>query len=142
MRHNDPNLAFTLRVKVYRDESPIIIRAYDGNGWDSAGRVKLITEVRHKGRVVFPKGALYCALHGSSDGVQARELVLSLVSMRPGDTDADYFDYSPAQLDFARTYGEALSMERDYRYCDDNGNCAEDWAHLARIKRARAKAGR
>jgi hypothetical protein len=39
--------------------------------------------------------------------------------MRPGDTDAEYFaDYTEDQLDWARSNGEGLSCEREYRYCD------------------------
>jgi hypothetical protein len=43
--------------------------------------------------------------------------------MRPGDTDRDYFaDYTPEQLAWAEQHGEALSIEREARYCDANGN--------------------
>src|SRR5262245_54308880 len=93
------------------------------SGWDEAGRVKLTVEVRHGNRVIFPAGQLYCALHGSSDGIEARELIMSLVAMRPGDTDRDYFDgYTPEQLAWAERHGERIDMERERRYCDRDGN--------------------
>lgn len=118
----DLNLAFTLAVRSRKGEPLIIIRAFDDLGWDGAGRVKLTCEVRQGGVTIFPRGQLTCALHGSSDGVKARELVMSLVAMRPGDTDRDYFDgYTPSQLEWARANGEGLSCERKYRYCDANG---------------------
>lgn len=127
----DLNLAFTLRIRLFRDDltngiqinRTIIIRVYDDLGWDTAGRVKLTCEVKMEGKVIFPKGQLHCALHGTSDGIKARELVMSLVAMKPGDTDRDYFDgYTPAQLEWAEKFGELLSMEREFRYCDKNGD--------------------
>lgn len=123
---SDP--AFTLRVRLYRPEHDprlITITAYDDlvPGWDPAGRVRLTCEVRHGSTVVFPKGQLTCALHAASDGIGAKELVMALVAMRPGDTDADYFaDYTPEQLAWVTEHGEALSCEREARYCDEDGN--------------------
>ncbi|HEY6117460.1 MAG TPA: hypothetical protein VI172_16020 [Candidatus Dormibacteraeota bacterium] len=127
--------AFTLRVRLYspqHDKRLVTIAAFDGpipnafgwsSGWDSAGRVKLTVEVRHGGKVIFPVGRLCCALHGSSDGIAAKELVMSLVAMRPGDTDADYFaGYTPEQLAWVTEHGEALGIEREARYCDEDGN--------------------
>lgn len=36
--------------------------------------------------------------------------MLTFLSLRPGDTDRDYFDrYTPEQLDWARAHGEELS---------------------------------
>lgn len=122
----DANVCFVLKLALFlRSHDPrlVIIRAFDDLGWDDAGRVKLTVEVRHGGKVIFPRGKLTCALHGSSDGLKARELVLSLVAMRPEDTDADYFaDYTPEQLEWAETYGELIGAERETRYCDANGN--------------------
>ena len=118
----DPNLAFTLRLQPFNrahDPHTIVIRAFDELGWDSAGRIKLTVEVRHGGKVIFPRGFLTCAVHGTSDGIAARELVCSLVGMRPGDTDEDYFaGYSADQLAWAKAYGEHVSMIREGRYCD------------------------
>jgi len=126
MKREDPNLAFTLRVRLFRREHDarlIVIKAFDDLGWDSAGRVKLSCEVSHGGKVIFRRGQLYCAVHGASDGIEARELIMSLVAMKPGDTDEDYFsDYSPEQLEWVSKYGESLGCERESRYCDENGN--------------------
>lgn len=127
---DDP--AFTLRIRLYkpeRDPRLIVIYAYDNcrPSWDESGRVRIEVEVRHGGKVIFPRGVLYCALHGTSDGLKARELVMSLVAMRPGDTDDDYFaDYTPEQLAWANEHGESLGIEREIRYCDENGNPREE----------------
>lgn len=128
------NVAFTLRIKLYRpehDKRAITIHAYDDlvPQWDSAGRIRLTCEVRHGGKVVFPKGQLTCALHGTSDGIKAKELIMSLVAMRPGDTDADYFaGYTPEQLAWVTEHGEALGAEREARYCDKDGNVRKEAA--------------
>lgn len=126
---SDPNKSFTLRVQLNLrsvDYQLITIHAYDDLGWDDAGRVRLTCEVRHRGVTIFPRGQLTCALHGTSDGIKAKELVMSLVAMHPsagGGEGADYYaDYTPAQLAWVETYGEALDSEREIRYCDDTGS--------------------
>lgn len=119
---NDP--CFTLRLHAGTGQPLIIIRAYDNMSpsWDSAGRIRLTCEVRHGGQVIFPYGQLSCALHGTSDGFKARELVLALVGMAPQDRSGvgeDYFaDYSEEQRDWADANYEELGMVRDARYCD------------------------
>lgn len=124
---------FVLRIRLFnRDYDPrvIVIRAYDDliPQWDWAGRTRLTVDVRHGGKVIFPKGQLTCAVHGASDSKKAKELVMALVAMRPGDTDPGYFaDYTHDQLEWANTYGEALGVEREYRYCDpETGSVRED----------------
>ncbi len=126
---SDPNACFTLRVRLYNrdhDARIVTITAFDDLGWDSAGRVRLTCEVRHGGRVVFPRGQLTCALHGSSDGNAARELVMSMVGMHPsaggGEGDDYYEDYTPEQMQWAETHGDALCAESAARYCNDNGS--------------------
>lgn len=120
---SDSNQCFELRVKIFTDEPTVIIRAFDDAGWDSAGRVKLNVEVRQGGKVIFPRSQLYCALHGPSDGNAAKELVMSLVSMKPGDTDPDFFDdYTEEQIAWVNRYGDYISIEREIRYCDESGD--------------------
>lgn len=126
--------AFTLKLQLYRNDSrQIVIRVYDDlvPQWDSAGRIRLTCEVRHGGKVIFPKGQLYCALHGSSDGRRAKELILSMVAMHPSDGsgvgDDFYRDYTPAQLEWVECYGDAINWERSARYCDEEtGECRAD----------------
>lgn len=120
MRNDDA--CFILSIPTFRNTPHVIIYAYDdmSPGWDNAGRVRITCEVVQGGQIIFPKGQLYCALHGSSDSDDAKKLVLSLVAMRPGDTDADYFtDYTPAQLAWAVVNGETLTMVAYDRYGED-----------------------
>ena len=68
---------------------------------------------------VFALGNTWCAVNSSTelDSDSAKELVLSTVAMKPGDTDEDYFaHYTPAQLAFAREYGELLSCIASDRF--------------------------
>ena len=107
---------FTLRVCVFASEPLVVVNAFEGR---DAGRGRMgdrhnriDVEVRQGGRVVFPRGALYCGLptFKSIDGPDARELVLSLVAMKPGDTDADFFaHYTPEQLAWAERHGDGVS---------------------------------
>jgi|1185.fasta_scaffold00699_8 hypothetical protein len=121
--------AFQLRIKTTNQPGApvIVIRAYDHNArmQDTHNRVDI--EVRHDGEVIFPLGQLYVGIPKSgghsTDGTYAKEAVLSCVAMKPGDTDAEYFiGYTIAQLDWAREHSDALSMEREHRYCDEDGN--------------------
>lgn len=131
----DPSLAFTLNIKLYKPEydyglqnikkRAIVIRAYDDAPPDGPHHNRIDVEVRHGGKTVFPRGQLYCDLgtRHCTDSDNAKALVMSLVAMRPGDTDSDYFvDYTPDQLEWVEQHGEALSMEREMRYCDENGS--------------------
>lgn len=110
---------FTLRVMTRNGQ--IIIKAYDGNAPMSATHHRIEVEVRQAGNTIFERGQLYCGLptHRCIDSLEAKELVLSLVAMQPGDTDSDYFvEYTSDQLDWAGTYGDLLTCEREVRYCD------------------------
>ena len=128
MSNSNPNVAFQLRLRPYRkehDARTITVTAFDDAGWDSAGRIKMEYEVKHGKDVIFPRGTLYGAVHGASDGIRAKEHALACVEMKPGDTDADYFaGYTPEQLEWVAAHGDAISMIRSDRYCDpETGDC-------------------
>lgn len=128
--NHDPAFLFELRVQPYRrehDSRKIIIRAFDKPShpaMNSTGHSYIDVEVRHGGKVIFPRGQLWCGVNAwtSTDGMAARDLVMSLVAMHPsaggGEGDDYYRDYTEAQLQWAETYGEALDCERSDRYCD------------------------
>lgn len=126
----DSSFLFELRIPL--DNSICSIKTWEGErSLGNPYHMRIDVEVRHKGKVVFPKGATYCGLprmHSwSRTGNHAKELVMSLVAMKPGDTDPDYFnEYTEEQLAWVKAYGEYLSMEREARYCDENGNVRRD----------------
>lgn len=142
---SDPNVAFTLRVPLYRGAPPVIVVAYDDLPYDSRGAIQLTCEVRHAGKVIFPKGQLTCALSPvrgyTSDGIHARELVLSLVAMAPdagSGVDDDYWQgYSPEQLEWVNTHYEAIDLARADRYCDpETGSCCDSMSEARRKRNA------
>jgi hypothetical protein len=113
---------FVMRVRL--SGGTAIIRVWDA-GRQEPNHTRLDCELRWNGVAVFPRGAAWCGVAGqhSIDGNAARSLVLSLFAMRPGDTDAEYFDsYTPEQLAWATEHGEELSWESQARYCDENGD--------------------
>ena len=113
--NQEADFLFTLRVCVFASEPLVVVNAFEGRnagrgGMGSHNRIDV--EVRQGGRVVFPRGQLYCGLptFKSIDGPDARELVLSLVAMRPGDTDADFFaHYTPEHLAWADRNADGVS---------------------------------
>jgi len=113
---------FTLRVPIFYNgkTSTVVVHAFEG-GCQAPNHTRIDVEVRMNGKVIFPRGATWCGIPGnhSVDGIHAKELVLSLIAMKPGDTDPDYFkDYTEDQLEFVERYGEELNMARLDRYCD------------------------
>ncbi len=113
------NKLFSLRLPLATCK--IVINAYDANHTGPMGHSRIDVEVKVDGAVLFPRGELYCAVNSSTaiDSKAAKALVMSLVAMKPGDTDADYFaGYSEAQLAFASAYGEEIQMICTDRYGD------------------------
>ncbi|WP_146644966.1 hypothetical protein [Labilithrix luteola] len=118
---------FTLRYALW-DGTRLTIHAIHTGRYDDRGTSRITIEAVHTSgrssdakfrRVVWHEGQTWC--HPSpvdtDDGDRTRELVTSLVAIKPGDTDSEYFDgYTPEQLDFATTYGEELTMQSWERY--------------------------
>lgn len=122
---NYPSHLFTLKIST-RDAGMIIINAVESSkNYVGSSHTRIDVEVRQAGNVVFPLGALYCGIPSghSIDGKYAKETVLSLVGMKYGDTDYEYFrSYTASQIQWAEINGEMIDMVRQYRYCDENGN--------------------
>lgn len=125
--YSRPDYLFTLRV--WTTEGMITIHAFDANFQDPhTGHSRIDVVVKHRGKFIFERGTLWCGVNRwtTLDGIAARELVMSLVAMRPGDTDADFFEpYSPEQLAWVTKYSDVIGMVREERYCDENGNLKE-----------------
>ena len=53
----------------------------------------------------------------SVDGDESIKALMSFLTLRPGDTDSEYFDnYTPAQLDYCAEHAEALRAAVDSRF--------------------------
>ena len=136
----DLSVLFTLYVALTNKEhgnARLAIRAFDANHTDPrTGHQRIDVEAilyendprcplrARTRRVIFKRGDTYCAVpRGTTlDGNEARELVMSLVAMKPGDTDDEYFEhYTEEQIAFVERYGDDIGCERERRYCDENG---------------------
>lgn len=121
-RH-DPAWVFTLRLlRRTSDEETIVIRAFEVFEHPDRTRDHLTVEVLAGTRRVFPRGQLWAGspVAGWPDGIDgraARDAVLSLIGMAPGDTDADYFaEYTGDQREWASANSDRLWLERERRY--------------------------
>jgi hypothetical protein len=105
----------------------VVIHAFDANHTGPHGHSRIDIVVRFMGKVVFKRDDTWCGVPSGTclDGIQAKELVLSTVAMKPGDTDEEYFSgYSAEQYAFANAWGETLDMIKQDRYCDhETGEC-------------------
>ena len=94
--------AQTYRVEVIHDEGAGLTRSHSA---------------------IFPLAGVASILWGAhspmwtSDGRDAKRATLNHLALKPGDTDAAFFDgYTADQLDFVKTYGEEISMIAYSRY--------------------------
>lgn len=79
---------------------------YNGTGW---GRVRLAYEFRDRDEVIFAGNDFYPSPLHSYDGDGAVAALLGFLSLRPGDTDREYFDkYTHRQLAWAHARAETL----------------------------------
>ena len=112
MSLNAANFLFQLRPRI--GGKLCRIYAYDANYTDpQTGHMRIDVEVYHGPDCIFRVGDTYCAVNRwtAIDSDDAKALVLSLVAMKPGDTDAEFFEsYTPGQLAFVSAFGEELSM--------------------------------
>jgi hypothetical protein len=112
----------TVRFSPYaKGQGPIFtLHIYDGQETDSAGRFALGYELRSEGQSIFSatsRDGAFVWVHCAIDSDTAVRSIMTFLTLRPGDTDAEYFaDYSAAQQDFAASHAEALSGEVESRF--------------------------
>ena len=69
-----------------------------------------------KTSVLFTGADFGCSPMDAIDSDATIESLMGFLTLRPGDTDPEYFqDYSAAQLEYADQHAEALSCEVSYR---------------------------
>lgn len=86
------------------------------DGW---GKDILAYQLYHHDVLIFQDEG-FCPGRGMSiDGDEAVGGLLGFLSLKPGDTDFEYFkDYTPEQMEFAQAHGEelrylAMTLEED-----------------------------
>jgi len=87
------------------------LELFDTGRQDWRGQGRLAYTFTDGGKVIF-EGSDFCGspLH-ADDSDQTLAALLGFLSLRPGNTDREYFDnYTPEQLDWARANCEELSL--------------------------------
>jgi hypothetical protein len=100
----------TIEFDPYLNGPKFTLRTWDSGRCDGYGKPILAYEFTMNGEVVFEGEDFACFYAVDSDAALAG--LMGFLTLRPGDTDPDYFaGYSPEQLAFAREHAEALQME-------------------------------
>jgi len=87
------------------------LELFDTARSDWRGQTRLAYSFRDGGKVIFEGEDFAGSPLHADDSDETVAALLSFLSLRPGDTDRDYFDsYTPEQLDWARANGEELSF--------------------------------
>ena len=91
-----------------------VLRLFDTGETDDAGRTRFAYTFGKLGRRPLFDGRDFfspASRSYSDDGDETLRSLLSFLTLRPGDTDAEYFEsYTPAQRRFAETEAEHLSI--------------------------------
>jgi hypothetical protein len=88
------------------------LRLYDTHTIDEYGKARLAYRFTDHGKLIF-EGSDFCAspMH-AIDSLDTVYSLLGFLSLKPGDTDSEYFDsYTPEQMAWCQSgRAEALSM--------------------------------
>ena len=102
--------------------APELIRAWtsgrfrlellDTSHRDWRGQTRLAYRFSDGGKLIFEGEDFASSPLHADDSDETVAALLSFLSLRPGDTDAEHFEhYTPEQLDWCRANGEELSLE-------------------------------
>lgn len=81
---------------------------------DYYGKFVLAYQFFHGDRLVFEGEDFYCSPLHAIDSDATVGGLLTFLSIRPGDTDSEYFEnYSKEQLEWANEWGETLGIYAD-----------------------------
>ena len=120
----------SIRLTPYRKElrtmPSFTLRTFDTGRTDSYGKCILAYEfrmrdrVRHRSTLLFEGADYHCAPGDPIDSDASLRGLLTFLTLRPGDTDAEWFErYTPAQLDYANAHAEAVCCEVYARFGED-----------------------
>ncbi len=80
------------------------------------GKSRLAYQFFHGEEQIFEGDDFGASPLHSIDGPETVKGLLTFLSLKPGDTDEEYFDsYTPRQLEWCQAHGETLSL-----YADDD----------------------
>jgi hypothetical protein len=117
-----------LRSYTFRPYRPgmgphFILTTFDPDKRDHKGKsvlgYRLTMRDNGKSVALFKGEDFGCSPMHAIDSVAAAEGLMGFLTLRPGDTDAEYFkDYTPEQLAYCSTHAQALSGEVSARWHD------------------------
>jgi hypothetical protein len=119
-----PTFGLLMRTVIFRPylkgKGPVFtLRMYEPTRWGRAGgeRPRIGYRLFMSGKLLFEGDDYGPSQMHSWDGDESVEALMSFLTLRPGDTDADYFDkYTPGQLAYCSEHAEALSAEVETRF--------------------------
>lgn len=112
------------------------LRTWDTGACDRLGKSRLAYQFDAPGgKLLFEGEAFYASPVHAIDSDECLRALLSFLTLRPGDTDREYFDsYTPEQMDFAQGPAEQLSLwtldvENGHVLCTDcEERCSDEQA--------------
>lgn len=114
---DDPN--FLRHVILKAPGGRYDLRTWDSGRTDHMGKTVLRYEFRDpRGFMLFSGSDFACSPMDAIDSDASVGALLGFLTLRPGDTDREYFDeYTPAQMAFAESSdAEYLQNEAQYRF--------------------------
>lgn len=98
------------------------LTVYDTYKRDHMGKYVLAYRLTMDGNDLFTGADFACAPGHSIDGNGCIESLMGFLTLRPGDTDADYFEkYTTEQKEYCEQHADQLACEVQNRFCDEDG---------------------
>jgi hypothetical protein len=132
MKNTAENTLRVLRFRPYRkDAGPVFkLTTWDTGRTGFGGKYLIgyrlsIGEKRHQNvlgnpavwTVLFEGEDFGCSPMHAIDSDEACAGIMAFLTLRPGDTDAEYFEsYTPEQLEYCSQHAEALASEVENRF--------------------------
>jgi len=85
-------------IKTWRRDG-FSLRLYDTGRTGDYGKARLAYRFRDRGTLIFEGDDFFCSPMHAIDSLDCVYSLLGFLSLRPGDTDSEYFDgYTPEQM--------------------------------------------
>ena len=92
-------------------EDGFTLDLFDTHETTTGGKCRLAYHFLHHGVPIFHGDDFGCSPMHAIDSDKTVQAILGFLSLKPGDTDEEYFDdYTPHQLEWAEAHGEELGL--------------------------------
>jgi hypothetical protein len=90
-------------IKTWRRDG-FSLRLYDTGRTGQYGKARLAYRFRDKGKLIFEGDDFFCSPLHAIDSLDSVYSLLAFLSLRPGDTDSEYFEsYTPEQMNWCQS---------------------------------------